>query len=561
MMPNEIAPKEITYADDVRQGLLRGVNLLANAVKVTLGPKGRNVILNPRFGRPIVTKDGVTVAQNIVLEDDLENAGALMVREVASRTADAAGDGTTTATVLAQAIFSEGVKNVTAGANPMEIKRGIEFAVKAALDYVAAISRPVTPEKVGHIATISTNGDEVLGGLIAAAVNQVGRDGVLVIGESHKLDTELVMVEGMQFERGWIAPQFVTDPERMEAGLEKARILVCDRELHSIKELVPVLNKIATGSNPLFIIAQDVVGDALQGLVLNRVKGAFAVCAVRAPGSVDRRTGLLDDIAVLTGATVIGVTLQGVTLEHLGYADRVLVGESSTTILTDPPAERKEAIQQRVEWLRAKVEQEGATYDREKFRERLAKLVGGVAIIKVGGATDAEVMEKKFRVEDAMHATRAALEEGIVPGGGMALLRAGRELRLMVNDNQHRDVLAGMEIVTRALEVPFRQIVQNCGVSADTLIDKLLEQDAEMGFDARGERIVNMYDAGVIDPLKVVRQELLNSSSVAALLLTTEAVVSELPESADRDLGDLSDRQKRQLQGAVRRLRSGRTTR
>jgi chaperonin GroEL len=565
MQFQDITPKSIEYGEDARQAILRGVNKLANAVKVTLGPKGRNVILNPRFGVPIITKDGVTVAQNIALEDELENAGAQMVREVASRTADAAGDGTTTATVLAQAIYAEGVKNVTAGANPMDIKRGIDAAAEIAIEFVKSVTREVSDSEIQQIATISANGDQKIGSLIAAAVQAAGRDGVIAIEESHSVETELVTVEGMQFDNGWIAPHFITDEDRGEAILEDCLLLLYDRELLSMRELTPLLSRVQQTGKPILVLADQVDGDALQGLVLNKLKGALKVCAVRAPGYGDRRVGYLEDIAVLTGGTLIsqamGIDLKNVEISHLGAAAKVIVSQGATTIIGHAADEnRKAAIARRIEQLRANVgSTDAAGYDRDKSRDRLAKLTGGVAIIKVGAATESELKEKKFRVEDAVHATRAAVEEGIVAGGGVTLLRASRHLSEQAFKSHLAD---GARILQRALESPFRQIIQNAGIGPDIFVSRLTHDytDPSFGYDVSLDLSadvtpIDLFVAGVIDPAKVVKQEVMNASSVAGLLLTTEAVVSDLPDNDSND-DALSPRQRQMMKGAIRRMRT-----
>jgi chaperonin GroEL len=570
MQFQDITPKSIEYGEDARQAILRGVNKLADAVKVTLGPKGRNVILNPKYGTPVITKDGVTVAQNIALPDELENAGAQMVREVASRTADAAGDGTTTATVLAQAIYREGVKNVTAGANPMDIKRGIDAAADVALAFVGQVTRKVEGDTIQSIATISANGDAVIGALIAEAVRAAGPDGVIAIEEAHSIDTSLVTVEGMQFQNGFIAPHFITDQERMEAVLDDCLILIYDRELLSMRELTPLLTKVAQAGQPLLVIADQVDGEALQGLVMNKLKGALRTCAVRAPGYGDRRAGYLDDIAVVTGGTFIsaalGTDLKNVALGMLGRAARVIVTESTTTIIGHPASEeRKSAIEMRINQLRGMAGgTDAAGYDKDKARERLAKLTGGVSIIKVGAATESELREKKFRVEDAVHATRAAVEEGIVAGGGVTLLNAAGHLRGLLSSGSFAPHFkVGADILTTALEAPFRQIIANAGLGSDMFVARLLHDadfaGVEFGYDVSkdidpSQAPVDLFEAGVIDPAKVVKQEIMNASSVAGLLLTTEAVVSDIPEMDDTE--ELTPRQRAQVKGALRRMRT-----
>ncbi|MDQ3280079.1 MAG: chaperonin GroEL [Acidobacteriota bacterium] len=525
--------KQITYSEEARQAILRGVNKLADAVKVTLGPKGRNVVIEKKFGSPTITKDGVTVAKEIELKDELENAGAQMVREVASKTSDIAGDGTTTATVLAQAIFREGVKNVTAGANPMEIKRGIEIGVRAAIDSIEKMSRPVEGKDIQHIGTISANNDEEIGSIIAGAMEKVGKDGVITVEEARGLDTVLEVVEGMQFDRGYLSPYFVTDPERMESVLENAKILIYEKKISSMKDLLPILEQVARQGKPLLIIAEDVEGEALATLVVNKLRGTLNVAAVKAPGFGDRRKAMLEDIAILSGGRLIsediGVKLENVKWEDLGDAKRVAIDKDNTTLVTDTDDKhRKEAIAGRVKQIRAAIEDTTSDYDREKLQERLAKLVGGVAVIKVGAATETEMKEKKARVEDAMHATKAAVEEGIVPGGGVALLRAVEAVDQVKAEG---DVRVGVNVIKRALEEPFRQIVLNAGLEGSVLLNDVRKAGGTMGFDARNERMVDMIENGIIDPAKVTKQALLNASSIAGLMLTTEALVSEIKEA------------------------------
>ncbi len=524
--------KRITYSEDARQAILRGVNKLADAVKVTLGPKGRNVVIEKKFGSPTITKDGVTVAKEIELKDELENAGAQMVREVASKTSDIAGDGTTTATVLAQAIFREGVKNVTAGANPMDIKKGIELAVRAAVDQIEKVARPVEGKDIQHIGTISANNDEEIGGIIAQAMEKVGKDGVITVEEARGLDTVLEVVEGMQFDRGYLSPYFVTDPERMEAVLENAKILIYEKKISSMKDLLPILEQVARQGKPFLIIAEDVEGEALATLVVNKLRGTLNVAAVKAPGFGDRRKAMLEDIAILTGGKLIsediGVKLENVKWEDLGDAKRVTIDKDNTTLVTDTDDKgRKETIAGRVKQIRAQIEDTTSDYDREKLQERLAKLVGGVAVIKVGAATETEMKEKKARVEDAMHATKAAVEEGIVPGGGVALLRAIEAVDAVKAEG---DVRVGVNVIKRALEEPFRQIVLNAGLEASVLLNEVKKNGGNYGFDARSEKGTDMIEAGIIDPAKVTKQALLNASSIAGLMLTTEALVSEIKE-------------------------------
>lgn len=575
----EITPKRISYGEEARQSLLAGVNALADAVKVTLGPKGRNVVLSPKFAQPVITKDGVTVAENIALEDDLENAGAQMVREVAARTADAAGDGTTTATVLAQAIFREGVKNVTAGANPMEIKRGIELAAKEALRYIESITRAVEPADIRSISIISANGDEEIGGLIADAVEHVGKDGVIAIEDNVKgRETVLDIVEGMQFARGWSSPYFITDPEREEAVLENALVLLADRRIATFNELFEILQRARSlDKRPILIVAEDFEMEALVTLVQNKANGAVNVCAVRAPSFGDRRRGLMDDIATLTGATLITEEL-GINLEKLrkkedidallGSARKISVGKGTTTIVADLSDEgRKLAVEARIEMLRTALADRAQNgYDRDKLQERLAKLTSGVAVIRVGAATETELREKKFRVEDAMLAARAAVEEGVVPGGGVALLRAARAINDYhgLTDAQaarwtdgHR---AGWRIMMSALEVPFRQIIQNAGIGPDIYVANVLAAtDASLGYDLSRDltpdmQPIDLVAAGVIDPAKVVKQEIINSSSIAALLLTTEAVVIDADSAHENEDGTgLNPRQREMVKAAQRR--------
>ncbi|HET7436062.1 MAG TPA: chaperonin GroEL [Thermoanaerobaculia bacterium] len=529
--------KRITYSEEARQAILRGVNKLADAVKVTLGPKGRNVVIEKKFGSPTITKDGVTVAKEIELKDELENAGAQMVREVASKTSDIAGDGTTTATVLAQAIFREGVKNVTAGANPMEIKRGIELAVRAAVEHIEKIARPVEGKDIQHIGTISANNDEEIGGIIAQAMEKVGKDGVITVEEARGLDTVLEVVEGMQFDRGYLSPYFVTDPERMEAVLENAKILIYEKKISSMKDLLPILEQVARQGKPFLIIAEDVEGEALATLVVNKLRGTLNVAAVKAPGFGDRRKAMLEDIAILSGGKLIsediGVKLENVKWEDLGDAKRVSIDKDNTTLVTDTDDKsRKETIAGRVKQIRRQMEDTTSDYDREKLQERLAKLVGGVAVIKVGAATETEMKEKKARVEDAMHATKAAVEEGIVPGGGVALLRA---IEAIDNVKAEGDVKVGVNVIKRALEEPFRQIVHNAGLEGSVILNEVRKAGGTNGFDARNEKVVDMIANGIIDPAKVTKQALLNASSIAGLMLTTEALVSEIKEDEKKE--------------------------
>jgi chaperonin GroEL len=521
--------KQIIYGEQSRQAILRGVNQLADAVKVTLGPKGRNVVLDKKFGSPTITKDGVTVAKEIDLKDPLENMGAQMVREVASKTSDTAGDGTTTATVLAQAIYREGAKNVVAGANPMEIKRGIEKAVEVIVAEIKKMARPVSGNMVAQVGMISANSDATIGKIIAEAMEKVGKDGVITVEEAKTLETTLEVVEGMQFDRGYLSPYFVTDPERMEVVLENPVILIHEKKISSMKDLLPVLEQVARMSRPLLIIAEDVEGEALATLVVNKLRGTLQAAAVKAPGFGDRRKAMLEDIAILTGGKAItedlGIKLENIKVDDLGKAKKITIDKDNTTIVEG--AGTTEAIQGRVKQLRMQVEDTTSDYDREKLQERLAKLVGGVAIIKVGAATETEMKEKKARVEDAMHATKAAVEEGIVPGGGVALLRGGKALDgLKLTGDQ----LVGLNIVKRAIEEPMRHIASNAGAEGSIVVSKVKEMKQDEGFNAATEVYEDLVKAGVIDPAKVVRSALQNASSIASLLLTTEALVSEIPE-------------------------------
>jgi chaperonin GroEL len=525
--------KRITYSEEARQAILRGVNKLADAVKVTLGPKGRNVVIEKKFGSPTITKDGVTVAKEIELKDELENAGAQMVREVASKTSDTAGDGTTTATVLAQAIYREGIKNVTAGANPMDVKRGIELAVKAAVEAIDKMSKPVEGKDIAHIGSISANNDEEIGNIIAEAMDKVGKDGVITVEEARGLDTILEVVEGMQFDRGYLSPYFVTDPERMEVIIENAKILIYEKKISSMKDLLPILEQVARQGKPLLIIAEDVEGEALATLVVNKLRGTLNVAAVKAPGFGDRRKAMLEDIATLTGGKLIsedlGIKLENIKMEDLGDAKRVTIDKDDTTLVTDTDDKaRKEAIAGRVKQIRQQIDDTTSDYDREKLQERLAKLVGGVAVIKVGAATETEMKEKKARVEDAMHATKAAVEEGIVPGGGVALIRAIEAVDKLKVEG---DAKVGVNVIKRALEEPFRQIVYNAGLESSVILNEVKKKGGNWGFDARTEKYpVDMLQEGIIDPSKVTKQALLNASSIAGLMLTTEALVSEIKE-------------------------------
>ena len=521
--------KQIVYGEDSRQAILRGVNALADCVKVTLGPKGRNVVLDKKFGSPTITKDGVTVAKEIELKDPVENMGAQMLREVASKTSDVAGDGTTTATVLAQAIYREGAKNVVAGANPMDIKRGIEQSVEVVVEALEKQSKKVTGSMIAQVGTISANNDSTIGTIIAEAMEKVGKDGVITVEEAKTLETSLDVVEGMQFDRGYLSPYFVTDPERMEVVLENPIILIHEKKISSMKDLLPLLEQVARLSRPLLIIAEDVEGEALATLVVNKLRGTLQGAAVKAPGFGDRRKAMLEDIATLTGGKAItedlGLKLEGIRVEDLGKAKKVTIDKDNTTIVEGDGGTK--AIQGRVKQIRAQIEDTTSDYDREKLQERLAKLVGGVAIIKVGAATETEMKEKKARVEDAMHATKAAVEEGIVPGGGVALMRAAKGLtRLKLPGDQQ----IGVNIVKRAIEEPMRWIAVNAGHEGSIVVQKVSTMGDEEGFNAESEKYGNLVRAGVIDPAMVVRSALQNASSIASLLLTTEALISEIPE-------------------------------
>ncbi len=529
--------KQIVYAENSRQAILRGVNQLADAVKVTLGPKGRNVVIEKKFGGPTITKDGVTVAKEIELKDPLENMGAQMVREVASKTSDIAGDGTTTATILAQAIFREGVKAVAAGANPMALKRGIEKAVAVATEEVKAMSKPVSGDMIAQVGTISANSDVTIGKTIADAMKKVGKDGVITVEESKTMETELVTVDGMQFDRGYLSPYFVTDPDRMECVLEDPYILIHEKKITSMKDILPVLEQIARVGRPLLIVAEEVDGEALATLVVNKLRGTLNAAAVKAPGFGDRRKAMLDDIAILTGGKSImeetGIKLEGVKLEDLGSAKRITIDKDNTTIVDGGGTPK--AIEGRIKQLRTQIDETTSDYDREKLQERLAKLAGGVAIIKVGAATETEMKEKKARVEDALHATRAAVEEGIVPGGGVALLRAAKKLAGLKADG---DEQIGVDIIKRACEEPIRQIVNNAGVEGAIIIGKIRENDnAHFGYNAQTDVYEDLVKSGVIDPAKVTRSALQNAASIAGLMLTTEAMVCEIPEKKSAPAG------------------------
>jgi chaperonin GroEL len=522
--------KQIIYGEQSRQAILRGVNQLADAVKVTLGPKGRNVVLDKKFGSPTITKDGVTVAKEIDLKDPLENMGAQMVREVASKTSDVAGDGTTTATVLAQAIYREGARNVVAGANPMELKRGIERAVETIVEDLKKQAKQVKGHMIAQVGTISANSDETIGKIIAEAMDKVGKDGVITVEEARTLETSLEVVEGMQFDRGYLSPYFVTDPERMEVVLENPVILIHEKKISSMKDLLPVLEQVARLGRPLLIIAEDVEGEALATLVVNKLRGTLQAAAVKAPGFGDRRKAMLEDIATLTGGRAItedlGIKLENIRMEDLGKAKKVTIDKDNSTIVEGAGA--SSAIEGRVKQIRTQIEETTSDYDREKLQERLAKLVGGVAVIKVGAATETEMKEKKARVEDAMHATKAAVEEGIVPGGGVALLRSVNALKGL---KLHGDQQIGVNIIKRAVEEPMRWISQNAGLEGSIVISKVRESsEPNFGFNAQSEEYEDLVKAGVIDPVKVVRSALQNAASIASLLLTTEAQICEIPE-------------------------------
>jgi chaperonin GroEL len=521
--------KQIVYGEESRQYILRGVNALADAVKVTLGPKGRNVVLDKKFGSPLITKDGVTVAKEIDLKNAMENMGAQMVREVASKTSDTAGDGTTTATVLAQAIYREGAKNVVAGANPMELKRGIEKAVTAIVESLQKQSKKVGGKMIAQVGTISANSDETIGTIIAEAMDKVGKDGVITVEEARSMETSLEVVEGMQFDRGYLSPYFVTDPERMEVVLENPVILIHEKKISSMKDLLPLLEQVARLGKPLLIIAEDVDGEALATLVVNKLRGTLHAAAVKAPGFGDRRKAMLEDIAVLTGGKAItedlGIKLENVKIEDLGKAKKITIDKDNTTIVEGDGGQK--AIEGRVKQIRAQVEETTSDYDREKLQERLAKLVGGVAVIKVGAATETEMKEKKARVEDAMHATKAAVEEGIVPGGGVALIRAGKALDKVKAEG---DQAVGVNILRSAIEAPMRWIATNAGAEGSIVVQRVKEMKDEEGYNAQTDTYENLVEAGVIDPTKVVRSALENAASIASLLLTTEALVSEIPE-------------------------------
>jgi chaperonin GroEL len=529
--------KQIVHGEESRQAILRGINLLADAVKITLGPKGRNVVLDKKFGSPTITKDGVTVAKEIELKEPLENMGAQMVKEVASKTSDVAGDGTTTATVLAQAIFREGVKTVAAGANPMAVKRGIEQAVEVAVGKIKDLAKPVKGDMIAQVATVSANNDSTIGNIIAEAMKKVGKDGVITVEEAKAIETTLDVVEGMQFDRGYLSPYFVTDPDRMECVLENALILIHEKKISTMKDLLPLLEQVAKMGRPLLIIAEDVEGEALATLVVNKLRGTLQACAVKAPGFGDRRKAMLDDIAILTGGKSLtedlGIKLENVQLEDLGKAKKIVVDKDNTTIVEG--AGKAQAIEGRVKQIRTQIDETTSDYDREKLQERLAKLVGGVAVIKVGAATETEMKEKKARVEDAMHATRAAVEEGIVPGGGVAFIRALPALEKLKLEG---DEQIGVNIVKRALEEPLRMIASNAGHEGAVVLGKVKEsKDTNFGFNAATDDYSDMISAGILDPAKVTRTALQNAASISALMLTTEALVAEIPEEEKAPAG------------------------
>ncbi|HEV7889356.1 MAG TPA: chaperonin GroEL [Pyrinomonadaceae bacterium] len=525
-----MAAKDLKFREEARAAMLKGVNVLANAVRVTLGPKGRNVVLGKKFGSPLITKDGVTVAKEIELKDKYENMGAQMVKEVATKTNDIAGDGTTTATVLAQAIFREGVKNVTAGANPMALQRGIQLGVEAAVKALEKMSKNVKgKEELANVAAVSANNDRELGDLISEAMDRVGRDGVVTVEESRTLQTELDLVEGMQFDRGYLSPYFVTNPDRMEAVLEEPLILLHEKKISAMRDLLPLLEQVANQGRQLLIIAEDVEGDALATLVVNRLRGTIKVCAVKAPAFGDRRKAILEDIATLTGGRLItedlGIKLESVTVEDLGRAKRVIVDKENTTIV-EGEGESK-TIQGRVATIRHQIEETTSDYDREKLQERLAKLAGGVAVIRVGAATETEMKEKKMRVEDAVNATRAAAQEGIVPGGGVALVRAAKALDKIEEDG---DVRTGIRLLRRAMEEPLRRIAENAGMDGAVVIGKIEDSKGAVGYNAATGKFEDLVKAGIIDPTKVVRTALQNAASIAGLMLTTDAAVTDAPE-------------------------------
>ncbi len=529
-----MAAKDVKFAGDAREKMLRGVDILANAVKVTLGPKGRNVVIDKSFGAPRITKDGVTVAKEIELEDKFENMGAQMVREVASKTNDLAGDGTTTATVLAQAIVKEGAKSVAAGMNPMDLKRGVDLAVAEAIKDISKRAKKVkNTDEVAQVGTISANGDASIGEMIAGAMQKVGNEGVITVEEAKTAETELEVVEGMQFDRGYLSPYFITNAEKMTVDLEDPYMLIFDKKLSGLQPILPVLEQIVQSGKPLLIVAEDVEGEALATLVVNKLRGGLKVAAVKAPGFGDRRKAMLEDIAILTGGQVIseelGIKLESVNLAMLGRAKKVIIEKEKTTIVDG--VGKKKDIEGRVAQIKAQIEETTSDYDREKLQERLAKLAGGVAVIRVGGATEVEVKEKKDRVDDALNATRAAVEEGIVPGGGIALLRAKKAVEKLSSDNP--DIAAGIKIVLRALEAPIRQIAENSGVEGSIVVGKVQEsKDQNFGFNAQTEQFVDMIASGIVDPAKVVRTALQDAASIAGLLITTEAMIADLPKPA-----------------------------
>jgi chaperonin GroEL len=532
-----MAAKIVKFSEDARAKMLRGINVLADAVTVTLGPRGRNVVLEKSWGAPNVTKDGVTVAKEIEFSDKFENMGAQMVKEVASKTSDVAGDGTTTATVLARALFTEGSKMVAAGHDPMTLKRGIDHAVKAVIEELKRLSKSTKGrDEIAQVGTVSANGDRTIGDMIAEAMEKVGKEGVITVEEAKSLETQLDVVEGMQFDRGYLSPYFVTDPERMETALEDAYILIHEKKISSMKDLLPVLEQVARGGKPLLIIAEEIEGEALATLVVNKIRGTLQVCAVKAPGFGDRRKAMLEDIAILTGGRMIaeelGIKLENVTLKDMGRAKRITVDKDNTTLIDG--AGKKSDIEGRIKQIRNQVEETTSDYDREKLQERLAKLVGGVAVIRVGAATEVEMKEKKARVEDAMHATRAAVEEGVVPGGGVALVRCQSVLDTLKVDDDQR---FGVRIVQRAIEEPMRWIARNAGQDGSVVVDKVRQGKGSFGYNAATEEYEDLMKAGIIDPTKVVRTALQNSASVAGLLLTTEAMVAEKPKEEKQGAG------------------------
>ena len=526
-----MAAKEVRFGEDARSRMVKGVNVLANAVKVTLGPKGRNVVLEKSFGAPTITKDGVSVAKEIELADKFENMGAQMVKEVASKTSDNAGDGTTTATVLAQALIREGMKGVAAGMNPMDLKRGIDKAVVAAVEQLKGMSKPTADDKaIAQVGTISANSDANIGDIIAEAMKKVGKEGVITVEEGSGLENELDVVEGMQFDRGYLSPYFVNNQQSMQAELDDPFILLHDKKISNVRDLLPVLEGVAKAGKPLLIVAEEVEGEALATLVVNTIRGIVKVCAVKAPGFGDRRKAMLEDMAILTGGTVIseevGLSLEKATVNDLGRAKKIQVSKENTTIIDG--AGEGDAIQARIKQIKAQIEETSSDYDREKLQERVAKLAGGVAVIKVGGATEVEVKERKDRVDDALNATRAAVEEGIVPGGGVALLRAKKAAESVKSSNA--DIQAGINIVSKALEAPIRQIAENAGVEGSIVVGKVLEKSGNFGFDAQNEEYGDMVEKGIIDPAKVVRIALQDAASVSSLLITTEAMIAEKPK-------------------------------